>query len=93
MAENNSNDRFLKEFNIKPCRVRLDRGNFSKIRMTCKATSSEKHVKLICDMKQTGINTILIKVATKRPINEELDEIHPAKKANLSESTAAGNRG
>lgn len=86
MAENCLNDRFLKEFKIKPCRVKLDDVCFKKIRMTCSVTD-EKNVKVYSNLKQTGMNTFSIKIHSKRSNEVNENEIRPAKKGKFSDST------
>lgn len=55
-------ERFLKEFNIKPCKVKVTNMNFSKIGISCSATSSEPNVQLSCDLKQKNANTFSLKI-------------------------------
>lgn len=71
----------LKQFGIKPCSVNLNKTVFSKIRITCSAESSEKHVKLLCDVKQVESNNFTIKI--KQKIINDIDigeETNPRKK-------------
>lgn len=87
MAANHTNNRLLKQINIKPCCVRLENCNFSKIRMACSATSNEKSVELICSLKQTGIDSFAIKIHSKRFNEENMDDefIRTSKRVKFSD--------
>lgn len=85
MAENRLNSRLLKESKVKPCRVQLKNDSFSKIRMACSATD-EKNVKLICDLKQTGMNSFTIKINSKHFKEDKENKTPPSKKVKFSDS-------
>lgn len=53
---------FLKKYN---CSVRLERMNFSKIRIGCSANTTEPGVNLACSLKQTGTNTFFLQIKRK----------------------------
>lgn len=56
---------------LKSCSVRLTRQEYSKIRIKCSATSSEKGVDLKCHLKQIETNTFSITI--KRKQNDDSD--------------------
>lgn len=60
---------------LKSCSVKLTRQEYSKIRIECSATSSEKGVDLKCHLKQIGTNTFSITI--KRKQNDDSDVIQP----------------
>lgn len=84
MAANRLEKRLLKQFNIKPCRVHVESVNFSQIKMACSATD-EKNNKLICDLKQTGMNSFILKIKSKRFNEDKENQIPPSKKVKFSD--------
>lgn len=55
----------LKKFGMKPAVINLKNHDFSKIKMRCSASPSEKDVGLICHMTQTDNNSFTIKIKRK----------------------------
>lgn len=45
---------------------------YSKIRITCSAYSSEPEVKLLCDLKQENVNTFTLKITEAARDRNEL---------------------
>lgn len=74
MDSNKINEDILKTFGIEQCSVNLNKTNFSKIRMKCVAESTEKNVKLLCDLKQVDINTFSIKITRKLTDDIDVDQ-------------------
>lgn len=69
MESNNLYKRILSKYDIKPCLVKLTPLNtveFKKIKIKCKATSSDKNEKLLCDIGQQDGNTFSIKIKRLR---------------------------
>lgn len=54
----------IRKFEIKPCKVVLSNGHFSKIKMGC-TVSDENRKTIPCVLRQTGLNTFSIKIKTK----------------------------
>lgn len=65
MKSKKSKEDILKKFGIKPCSINLEKSDFSKIKMTCSAESTEENIKLFCDINQTDSNTFSIKIKRK----------------------------
>lgn len=89
MDSNKINEDILKTFGIEKCSVNLKKTNFSKIRMKCVAESTEKNVKLLCDLKQVDINTFSIKITRKLTDDIDVDqETFPKKQVKFSTSSS-----
>lgn len=77
-----SDEELLKEFNIKPCVINLDKADFSKIRIACSAVSNEVGVELSCRLVQEDTNTFSIQI--KRKNNDDFSGTNQPKRPKLS---------
>lgn len=85
MKRNQSNDQILRENGIKPCSIKIDNMLFSRIKMTCTVTSSEKNEKLKCCLRQEDdINTFSLKIKRKL-CNDTINEIPPLKRVKFND--------
>lgn len=69
----------LKDFDIKPCKVILERAIFSKIGISCSAHSSDGSI-LKCTLMQQDVNTISLTVKRKNHESSNDDTLHPSKR-------------
>lgn len=75
------------KYGIKPCSVILNKMEFSKIRIGCIITSSEKKEKISWNLKQEGINNFSIKIKRKLiDIADICEDINPQKRIKSSEN-------
>lgn len=85
MEISDSNEKILKKFGIKPCRVKLDKF-FSVIRIKCSAESSEENENLTCDEKQTNSHTFCVQIKRKMIENSSAKSSIPRKRVKFNET-------
>lgn len=74
-----SDDELLKKFNVKPCQVNMTRTVYSKIGMTCSASSSDGSP-VSCKIVQDQSNTFTIKIKKLRNDDSSEEFVHESKK-------------
>lgn len=86
------NEKLLNEFNIKPCKIKLDNVCLKKIGISCTITD-EKNKTLKCALKQTDLNSFSVKIISNsfELMNEDAEN-RSSKKAKFSVMTNKSNR-
>lgn len=86
-----SDDEILNEFNNKPCQVNLTQTVYSKIGMTCSASSSDG-TPLSCKIVQDQSNTFTVTLKRLRNDNSSVELVHESKKPKIAAITPDSKR-
>lgn len=81
---NKLNEKLLKKFGIKPCYVKLERIEFSGIRISCSELTSKKNINLKWSLTQDNLNTYSLKIKRKLQ-RDDSDELPTQKRVKFNE--------